>query len=55
MKEDFCLENKQTAAASSSSVSETSGSVTVKSPGARIGSPTLASPSQRYCLLPLYF
>ncbi|XP_027072776.1 transcription factor MYB3R-5 [Coffea arabica] len=43
--EGYCLENKQSAAASSSSVSETSGSVTLKSPG--IGSPTATSPSHR--------
>ncbi|KAL3536400.1 hypothetical protein ACH5RR_004861 [Cinchona calisaya] len=43
--EGYCLENKQSAAASSSSVSETSGSVTLKSPG--IGSPTTTSPSHR--------
>ena len=44
--EGYCLENKQSAAASSSSVSETSGSVTLKSPGIR--SPTATSPSHRY-------
>ncbi|KAK9290628.1 hypothetical protein L1049_008800 [Liquidambar formosana] len=44
-KEEFCLENKQSLAASSSSVSEGSGSVTVKSPG--ISSPATTSPSHR--------
>ncbi|XP_059647042.1 transcription factor MYB3R-3 [Cornus florida] len=43
--EEFCLENKQSAAASNSSFSEGSGSVTLKSPG--IGSPTSMSPSHR--------
>ncbi|KAL7248338.1 hypothetical protein ACSBR2_003121 [Camellia fascicularis] len=43
--EEPCLENKQSAAASSSSVSEGSGSVTLKSPG--ICSPTATSPSHR--------
>ncbi|KAL6987617.1 Transcription factor myb3r-5 [Sarracenia purpurea var. burkii] len=43
--EEPCLENRQSAAASSSSVSEGSGSVTVKSPG--ICSPRVASPSHR--------
>ncbi|KAL3531815.1 hypothetical protein ACH5RR_005336 [Cinchona calisaya] len=43
--EGYSIENKQSAAASSSSVSETSGSVTLKSPG--IGSPTATSPSHR--------
>ncbi|CAL5334943.1 unnamed protein product [Camellia sinensis] len=43
--EEPCLENKQSAAASSSSVSEGSGSVTLKSP--EICSPTATSPSHR--------
>ncbi|XP_057472090.1 transcription factor MYB3R-3-like isoform X1 [Actinidia eriantha] len=44
-REEPCLENKQSAAASSGSVSEGSGSVTLKSPG--ICSPTATSPSNR--------
>ncbi|GFY82613.1 myb domain protein 3r-5 [Actinidia rufa] len=44
-REEPCLENKQSAAASSCSVSEGSGSVTLKSPG--ICSPTATSPSNR--------
>ena len=48
-REEPCLENKQSAAASSCSVSEGSGSVTLKSPG--ICSPTVTSPSNRYCSL----
>lgn len=43
--EECCLENKQSAAASSSSVSEGSGSVSVKSSG--VSSPAAASPSHR--------
>ncbi|KAG5550220.1 hypothetical protein RHGRI_015250 [Rhododendron griersonianum] len=43
--EEPCLENKQSAAASSSSDTEGSGSVTLKSPG--ICSPTTLSPSHR--------
>uniref|UniRef100_A0A5B7BWS2 Uncharacterized protein n=1 Tax=Davidia involucrata TaxID=16924 RepID=A0A5B7BWS2_DAVIN len=43
--EECCLENKQSAAASSSSVSDGSGSATYKSPG--ICSPTSTSPSHR--------
>ncbi|XP_028783469.1 transcription factor MYB3R-3 [Neltuma alba] len=42
---ECCLENKQTIAASSSSISESSGSALPKSPG--ICSPTSASPSHR--------
>lgn len=49
LKLEDCLENKQSAAASSSSFSEGSGSVTVKSPG--VCSPTTTSPSHRYFLL----
>lgn len=45
LKLEDCLENKQSAAASSSSFSEGSGSVTVKSPG--VCSPTTTSPSHR--------
>lgn len=44
--EEPCLENKQSAAASSSSDTEGSGSVTLKSPG--MCSPTTSSPSHRY-------
>lgn len=43
--EEVCLENKQSLAASSSSVSEGSGSVTVKSPGT--SSPATTSPSHK--------
>lgn len=43
--EECCLENKQSAAASSSSLSEGSGSGTIKSPG--ICSPTATSPPPR--------
>ncbi|CAI9766265.1 unnamed protein product [Fraxinus pennsylvanica] len=43
--EERCLENKQSTAASGSSFSENSGSVTLKSPG--ISSPNNTSPSQR--------
>lgn len=43
--EELCLENKQSLATSSSSVSEGSGSVTIKSPG--ISSPATTSPSHR--------
>ncbi|XAR68945.1 hypothetical protein NMG60_11000368 [Bertholletia excelsa] len=43
--EEPCLENKQSAAASSSSVSEGSGSVTLKSPG--VSSPATTSPAHR--------
>ncbi|KAL2533762.1 myb domain protein [Abeliophyllum distichum] len=43
--EELCLENKQSTAASSSSFSENSGSVTLKSPG--ITSPNNTSPSHR--------
>lgn len=46
VKDECCLENKQSAAGSTSSVSENSESVTIKSPG--IGSPTPTSPSHRY-------
>lgn len=42
--EEPCLENKQSAAASSSS--DTEGSVTLKSPG--VCSPTTSSPAHRY-------
>ena len=48
-REEPCLENKQSAASSSCSISEGSGSVTLKSP--RICSPTATSPSHRYCSL----
>lgn len=43
--EECCLENKQSTAASTSSVSEGSASVIHKSPGSR--SPTSVSPSHR--------
>ncbi|KAL3826003.1 hypothetical protein ACJIZ3_022032 [Penstemon smallii] len=43
--DDFCLENKQFAAASSSSVSENSSNIMLKSPG--ISSPSNTSPSHR--------
>ncbi|KAH0737018.1 hypothetical protein KY290_035723 [Solanum tuberosum] len=43
--EECCTENKQSAAASSSSVSENSGSVTLRSPA--VSSPTPASPTHR--------
>lgn len=52
LEEECCVENKQLVTASSSSLSEGSGSVTVKSPG--ISSPATTSPSHRYCLL-FYF
>ena len=51
--EECCLENKQLTAASSSSVSEGSGSVFLKSPG--ICSPASASPNHRYPLMPFLF
>ena len=44
-QEECCLENKQSTAASSSSVSEGSGSATAKSPG--MCSPASTSPSRR--------
>lgn len=43
--EDCCPENKQSIAASSSSVSENSGSVNLKSPG--VSSPAPSSPVHR--------
>ncbi|PHT72198.1 hypothetical protein T459_22983 [Capsicum annuum] len=43
--EECCIENKQSVAASSSSVSENSGSVTLRSPA--VSSPTPASPTHR--------
>uniref|UniRef100_A0A7N0U514 Uncharacterized protein n=1 Tax=Kalanchoe fedtschenkoi TaxID=63787 RepID=A0A7N0U514_KALFE len=43
--EEICLENKQSLAASSSSFSEGSGSITIRSPG--VSSPATTSPSQR--------
>ena len=52
LEEECCVENKQLVTASSSSLSEGSGSVTVKSPG--ICSPATTSPSHRYGLL-FYF
>lgn len=51
--EECCLENKQLTAASSSSVSEGSGSVFLKSPG--ICSPASTSPNHRYPLMPFLF
>ncbi|CAM8963316.1 unnamed protein product [Rhodiola kirilowii] len=43
--EEICLQNKQSLAASSSSFSEGSGSITIRSPG--VSSPATTSPSQR--------
>lgn len=51
--EECCLENKQSTAASSSSVSEGSGSVFLKSPG--ISSPASMSPTHRYYQLKSIF
>lgn len=52
--EECCLENKQSTAASSSSVSEGSGSAILKSPG--VCSPASTSPTHRYSpLLPNSF
>ncbi|WCJ28301.1 myb domain protein 3r-3 [Euphorbia peplus] len=45
LEECYCLENKQSTAASSSSVSEGSGSAILKSPG--VSSPATASPTHR--------
>ncbi|RVW33726.1 hypothetical protein CK203_074835 [Vitis vinifera] len=47
LEEECCVENKQLVTASSSSLSEGSGSVTVKSPG--ICSPVTTSPSHSSC------
>lgn len=46
--DDICLDNKESAAASSSSVSENSSSILLKSPG--ISSPS-TSPAHRYSLV----
>lgn len=52
--EECCMENKQLTAASSSSVSEGSGSAILKSPG--VSSPAPTSPSHRYiCLCQVLF
>lgn len=45
--DDCCLENKESAVASSSSVSENSSSTVLKSPG--VTSPRSVSPANRYC------
>ena len=53
LEEECCVENKQLVTASSSSLSEGSGSFTVKSPG--ICSPATTSPSHRHILLFYFF
>lgn len=51
--EECCLENKQLTAASSSSISEGSGSAILKSPG--VSSPATASPTHRSLPLNLLY